>query len=560
MEKETKIILFIVIGSFLFYSSTLQSGILSTDENGYLYLSRSTAERFPGEFLEQDEYFKGTAITENAAWAFPFGAFFTKNGHIYAAVHMGFPMLSAPFYRIFGPDGPKLFNSLVASLTLVVIYFGAKKLFDRNTAHIAVLLYLFATFSMFYAASMWHHTLAAMGFILAQVSYLYLDRGKKAVALFVIGSAVAVWAAYYMIFPLFILFLLALREKKIQVFPLVVLIILLSISWAYNAQVFYSFIGKSQIGVSNVMQIFTGFGRTLDNFVAMVIYRNHVLDPWGRWEYQKSLLESSPFLVLSLFALSHSRMRALLAANMLYLIMVVSQAPLDLGGYSFNMRYLLPVLPFAAIASAAIASRLFDERMTKLMAGTLLASTAVFFYLNGLLIDESVPYSFFHAALAIFPPLKTLSLFFSAALIASFLLHHTRKNEPAKVVISILLVAAILHSNFVNVADVKIGNEQREYQSNFESTLEGLTENGDVLLIPQSWPAGSTIIDGRTMIYYTQVNYNDPERNEQLENILERATKAHMVIWAKDTDAMDIAKKRNATFNKLIPDYDLAII
>lgn len=540
MEKETRICLLIFIGSFVFYLATLQDGIISTDENAYMHLSRSIAERFPGEFLQQDEYFEGRTLTGNTGWAHPNG-FFVKEGHIYAGVHLGFSLLSAPLYWLLGPVGLQVFNALVASLTLLAIYFGAKRLFDKNTAYLAVILYMFATFSMFYATSMWHHTLAAFGFILAQASFLYLDRGARAMALFALGSAVAVWAAYYMIFPLSILFLLVLRDRKSA--PVVLpLAVLLSIAVAYNAQVFDSFQGKTPPITGAVMQFLSDPGGVMNNLVAMVIYREHVMDPWGRWEIQKSLLESSPFLVLSVLGLSVRRPWPLIASNVLFLTMVAGQVSPDFGGYAFNMRYLLPVIPFATIMSAAFIARLFDGQATKFLV-VLLSISTVAFYAGGLEMGT-----------------KVLSLSFSALLMALALFYYRKESGAARILLTVLLVTAILHSNLVNITDVRTGNQQRAEQSHFKEALEGLTSEGDTLLLPRFSPYEITNIDGRTTIYYQHLNYPDEERKEQIDRILGMVPAAYMVIWVEDRDAMEVAEKYNATFQPLAPHVAFAAI
>lgn len=541
MEKETKICLFIFIGSFIFYLATIQNGLLSTDENAYLHLSRSIAERFPQEFLEQDEYFKGKVLTENTGWASPAG-FFVKNGHIYAGVHLGFPLLSSPFYWLLGPLGLKIFNSLITSLTLVIIYFGAKKLFDKNTAYLAVVLYLFTTFSMFYATSLWHHTLATMGYILAQVSFLYMDRGAKVMALFVLGSAIAVWAASYMLFPLSILFFLVLRKGRKGSVIILLIFILLSISWVYNIQVFHSFHGKSPPGTDSIIKFFSDSGRILDNLVAMFIYREHVIDPWGWWKIQKSLLESSPFLILSIIGLTIRRPWPLIISNFFYLVMVVNQTTPDFGGYEFSMRYLLPIIPFGTILSAAFISKLFNEHTTKFLVILLSLSTVVF-YASGLETDSRV-----------------LSLFFSASLMIFSLFYYKKKNEAVRILLTILLLVAMLHSNFVNITDVKTGNQQREYQSHFEKVVEGLTNEGSTLFLPRFFPWETTSIDGRTSIYYQHSNLPDEGRKESLEKILSKVPTAYIVLWEEDMDAIDVTKKHNATFRSLTPYVTMATV
>jgi 4-amino-4-deoxy-L-arabinose transferase-like glycosyltransferase len=277
--------------------------------------------------------------------------FSKKNGHIYAAVDIGFPLLSSPFYLALGPIGLQIFNSLITSLTVAIVYFGARKLFDETTARTAAPLYLFCTISIFYATSMWHHSLATMGFILAQVSFLYMRDDKRFSFLFALGCAIAVWSAYYMILPILVLLLAGKGKKHFILVP-----IFLSLCWIYNAHVFGSFHGDFGIQMHSFQP------KTIDNLIAMVIWREHVLDPWMRWKIQKSLLESSPFLVLSILGLATKRCWPLIASNVLYLIGVASHTPSDFGGWEFSMRYLLPIIPFGTILSSAFISGILREK------------------------------------------------------------------------------------------------------------------------------------------------------------------------------------------------------
>jgi hypothetical protein len=219
--------------------------------------------------------------------------------------------------------------------------------------------------------------------------------------------------------------------------------------------------------------------------------------------------------------------------------MVVTQTPPDFGGYAPSMRYLLPIIPFTTIMSAAFISKATSDKTTGFFVLILPVSSLVF-YASGFEMGS-----------------KTLSLVLSASLMVFALLYNNRKNEIARSILVIFLVLAVLQSNFMNITDVKTGNQQRDRQSGLERLLMDSTGEGSAIILPNTYPI---TIDERILVYYPHLESSEENRGEVIEEILDKAPNSYILLRENDNEIVELAKRRNATFHRVSPNTLMAVI
>lgn len=529
--SELKVISTIIVFSLSLYLGLMTPGLVSTDENANLYLSKSIAESFS---LQVDSYFKGRDINEQMALP---PSFSINEEHVYADVDIGYPLTSSPFYRLFGGIGLQISNAIITSLTLVFLYYGSLKIWgNREAGFLSVLIYLFGTYSLFHSTSLWHHALVTMSFLGAQVSWLYFDEDAKKRGLFLLTSVIAVLTASYMLIPIGTLFLYVLKKKRNGIIVPIFLATLLAILW-YNLQVSPSVMGKQaqDFGFS--------FSTAIHNFISMVIYRGYIIDPWGRWSIQKSILESSPFLITSFFGLFYLKKKSLIVPNFIYLLGILLYTPPDFGGWTLNMRYLLPILPFMTLLSAGFISRFY--RNSNLLVLPLLVLTG---------------YSYIHSpkvAIGSFEylELKILSLSSAIALFISSLMYIHMKSRVTFFTLVLMFLGSLAFSNFLNVHELQVGNLKRSYHISNSNTLKALTSEGDVIILPKFSPWDRTVIDDRVMFYYPNPTAVRDDRdiaiNDLIEKSVARKKSIHLVFWVDDEEIKRLALNLNGNVSKI---------
>jgi len=541
---EHKVVFILCFISIAIYLTPIVPGLFSTDENANLFLSRSIAEH---SSLKLDSYFPGQSIY--APLALPL-AFSIKENHVYADVDPGYPLMSSPFYKFFGLKGLQIFNGVITSITLILLYFGGLKIWGSREAGIfSALLYLFGTYSLFYSASLWHQTLMTMGFIGAQISWVYLDKGSNIQLLFLLTSLIAISSAFYMLVPISILLVYVLKKKlwNGSVF-LVFLITILAIFW-YNAHTSFSIMGTHN------RSLITSFSTVINNFVRMMFYRGYEIDPLGYyWRVQKSILESSPFLITSFVGLFYLKRKELIVPNLAYFIMISLYTPPDYGGPNINMRYLLPILPFMTLLSAGFITRFYEDYRSLIL--LLLISTISSYFLSPIIVSGGLVYL----------KLKILSLCLVIGLFTSSIVHIRMKSRGTHYLLILLFVGSLIFSNFFSVYDLKMGNLIRSHQKLSHETLMGFTSAGDIVIVPNFTPWDRTVIEDRIMFYYPTPfsisGYN--KRGMMLQDLIEQSIflnkRVNLVFWIGDDEIERVALKFSNTVVSLDDKFSMIIL
>lgn len=463
-------LILLVVTSVLLYASLMEDGIFTIDEVEYLYISKAISERFS---LDCSPYFKEFTTTDSNI-TLPMG-FFEKDGRIHAKPSFGFPLIASLFYGLFKASGLQLLNVSVTLLTTIAIFFFSKRLWrDKNTAYISSTLYLFCTFSVFYAVSLWYHSLITLSFFISMASVLYFNK-RKWIPVFLISSAICIWTAYYMIAPIIVLlpfFILKLKKKGDKLSVTLLFFVILFISLVYNNYVYSepftgylsyainagnpeginSLVDTPHILLSNILRMFYGF-------IAMFICRWWAPENLSQWVWcQKSILESSPFLITAAPGIVYlykkgigSKLKFIILSNLAYILLILYGETNVFGAWELSMRHLLPVIPLMTIISSGFISKFLNYKFLYLV----LAVSTVFSYFSPTFFFDSCYYT-----LMSFSPSLTVFL------LSIWIFHrvHGRYRlgiKTERFVIAVLLISLIFLSNFININDVKIGNEVR---------------------------------------------------------------------------------------------------
>ncbi len=514
LDRAFPYLAFLIIASLIISSVLITKGLFVEDDKTNILLSRALWEQHS---LDLTPYFRGfldipihMVKPNNAHWI---------NNRIHAGVGFGYPGLAYPLYRVFGISGFQVFNVLVTTLTIVVIFLISKKIWgDNQTAFLSGILYLFCTFALFYALGMWHQPLSTFTFVLAQAALLFYksEKNSKYLGIFVLSSAICIWTAYFMVIPITVLFLFFVfqLEKKEKVFVGLSFLSILVVSWVYNYYNFLSpFLGKYTVPFlvsntpvagfsSNFITSYTNsFILAFGNFITAYIYRGFTLDPFTF--YQKSLLESSPFLILAIPGiyelykaekLSNNGIKGIIASNVIFVALTIINGGGKNPGWTFSMRYLLPLVPFLVILSSGFITKFVRDKGVLFLSATLMGSTALFYFLPRL------PFSDLKYNILLF-----LSLVLVALLLLYSGLYYSNLSISKKRIGNILvviLVIAVVSSNFINLNDVKVGNRERAMSSFLTNQIEGKTEVDSTILIPRKFGMETPIIKDRVVFYY----------------------------------------------------------
>ncbi len=508
--KNNLYLVMLVVTSIVLYACLLEKGLFTVDERCYLYLTKAISERLS---LDCSPYFSGFPTGSNMA--IPLG-FFIKGSGIYSLSSFGFPLLSSPFYKLFGFYGPQIFNILLMILTTVAIFLLSRKIWENSEiAYVSSIMYLFCTFSLFYAVSLWYHSLITFCFFISTVAVFYYPE-RKWIPIFLISSAACIWTAYYMFVPLAVLYLfliLKLKRKLEKGFMILFLFVILSISWAYNDYVYSApftgyLSGEMNAGHLKETNSFTDlFHKLMNNlirmiygFIAMFICRACVPENLSGWVWcQKSILESSPFLIAALPGFVYLyrkgvdvKLKFIILSNLVYVLMILYGKTNTFGSWELSMRYLLPVIPLLTISASGHISKFLDYR---LLYPVLLAFT-VSIYLSPTLSFNSWYYYLIHMSLSL---VVVLLLIWMYQRVEGTLLDVKTK----KVVTAVFLLSLILLSNFININDVKIGNEVRSKTISIAEEVESLISPGALILLPRKEFYDMTEVRDRFVLYYS---------------------------------------------------------
>ena len=469
--KNNSYIILLVITSIILYTSLMGGGLFTVDELGYLYTSMAISDRLS---LDCSPYFSG--FSSGSIMKVPRIIFFIKGSEVYTLYSFGFPLLSSPFYTLFGFYGLQIFNILLTISTTVAIFFVSKKIWENTyIAYISSTLYLFCTFSLFYAVSLWYHSLITLSFFISIASVLYLN-DRRWIPVFSISSAVCIWTAYYMLVPisfLFLFFVYKLEKKWDKLFIILFFFVTLSLSWIYNSYLYSEpFMGcfGSDINAGHLKEtnsFIDLFHRLMGNlirvsygFIAMFICRGCAppeLDTGWAW-CQKSILESSPFLIAALPGFIYlyrkgidGRLKFIMLSSLVYLLMILYGKSNTFGSWEFSMRYLLPVIPLLVIFSSGFVSKFLNYKFLYLV----LVVSTVSSYFSPTFFFDSRYYN-----------LMSFSPSLAAFLLSIWIFHRVPGRyrlgiKTERFVIAVLLISLIFISNFININDVKIGKEVR---------------------------------------------------------------------------------------------------
>ncbi len=457
-----------------------REGFLTNDEPAHYLLSRSIAENFPN-FINLSEYVK-SEVGKGAYYSF-----FIRNGEVHAAVDMGYPLLASPFYLFAGKLGVHLFNLIADLLVCYAVYLFASTLFNCKTGILAAIIYTFATPSVFYSSSTWHHTSTALFFILMQY-FLIKGETRKNTVLFSLSAALTVMCTYYMIVPVSFLvfygFLTHKENRLLLIFSLT--IFLLPVFW-YNymnfgnpllgeygipAPVKAVIAGEEHSYSSDAMRVLKGL---FEEVISVDIA------PHSYSFAQKAILQSSPFLVFGLiygFIRRNSEFRAIFVANLL-LILMVAYYDGDFGGWELNMRYAFPTMPFFAVSSAGLLWHLNIELPAAILTFLLVIMSAfqLFYPIS--------PYTGIYVFIKIFSTFLTFMALFIVF----------TKNRR---IIQIGAVILLFFSAFVNINDASYGASYRAIDSFITKSIYPVE---DVVLLPEGKFNKILIEDARVLFY-----------------------------------------------------------
>ncbi|GEM_PF-6779348 len=324
----------------------LRRGLWTNDEGAYLLLTRSVVENFP-RFLNLSAY-----IPEPGAGAYY--SYFRFNGEVHAGISPGLSLLSAPLYLLLGELGIKLVSTAASIGTACLLYRLASAR-GEEYGRFAALTYTVATPALFYATSLWYHSLAAFFFTLS--IYSVIERGRHAHLLLPLSCSLMVLSAYYLLLPAAILVIgysLSLRNRK-SIICLLGFGAMLLPSLAYNAANFGSPL-TAEYSAAPLLEVAGGGTQSLQELITRIARRLPALlfsAELGSGEYawaQKALFQSSPVLALSMVWLHRARRLRLPLLSAGMLLLLTAYAAGDLGGWQLSMRYLLPIFPLLCLA------------------------------------------------------------------------------------------------------------------------------------------------------------------------------------------------------------------
>jgi len=342
-----------------------------------------------------------------------------------------------------------------------------------------------------------------------------------------------------MVVPLSVLFLFVIFKNKDRpkaTVPLAILALLPVIGYA----IYYN-IGLPEIDLEKIGS----------NLIAMFFFRGFLGDMWG--ETQKAVFESSPFLILALFGFyelwkikADEKVKVLALSNFVFILLFSSSNGAS-PGWTYNMRYLLPVLPFLTALSAGYIAKFIPQKHINYLGFSLVLSSAVFYKYTQL--------SFYHPSynlMLLIAYFLVLLLFFGGALYSA---------KKINVLVVVIIIFGIFYSNYVNISDVKEGNLLRGYIINITAEIEKNTPKGAVVILPRARGSETLIINERVIFYYAvrgtvffNRDFPDGDNITPLKNIIEyflaRRVPTYILVLDTDEEIMRFAKMYEGTQEK----------
>ncbi|MFV2041071.1 MAG: hypothetical protein ACC644_03670, partial [Candidatus Hydrothermarchaeales archaeon] len=366
-NRARPVVLFLL--TILIGLSLVNFGFYSVDEESYTYLTRSIA--LEGRLDFKSDYPLTGSDLHRAHFSVVSG------GRIYSVFPPGYPLLAAPFYRVFGIKGMQLANIFFTALLTVVFYHFTKHFYPETQGFSWALLPIAATQLLNYSVSQWSHITAAL---LILLGFHMLFKGRPTLAGLAIGLAITTRYTAVVPFIFFLPYQFKRARGKVPLLLAGALVGLLPLL-AYNTAAFGSpftsamTILNAEIGLStfNISQL----PKTL---VTNIIH--YTFFPGLEYTYNKSsLIETSPFLVFAVLGAGmlwneKRHMRAetttILASIAAFIIFI--SGTWSLGGLAHNMRLLTDIMPLIAFLAVIPILQLNLNRRVVLAASVLLAA------------------------------------------------------------------------------------------------------------------------------------------------------------------------------------------
>ena len=162
---KTKLLFLIGVAHILISVFTIIPGYISIDEATYHSMTKSFSESGGLEIWNGYKEYPSPELETRFIFA--------RNGRLVSQYPYLFPVLSTPFYRIWGYSGLFFINVIAFVGIVFFCYAIARKLFqDRNLALNSCFILIFATFSWEYSQAAWPH--ATTTFFLMVSFYLFV--------------------------------------------------------------------------------------------------------------------------------------------------------------------------------------------------------------------------------------------------------------------------------------------------------------------------------------------------------------------------------------------------
>ena len=349
-----------------------------------------------------DHLFLTLQVVENQSISFRYyhlGATF-YDGRYYSLRAPGYSFFAVPFYVLFKLFGGsirfsmKFVSALSFSLTSLVVFELGKLIYNKRIGLIGSFLFIFGTFALEYGIRIWAHAPSAL-FVTLTLYCLFRFRSSEKIR-FLFFAAISTglvfamrYADFIVIIPVLVYLLMSEKENifkgSIKTFGLYFLILILSVT----PVLFYHWIAFDNpfaTGYSHPRFEFERPGVLYPEnlpialWTSFFIYRN-IDDLTWNIAYHSSLIESSPFFILSFFGFFYSYKKKK-TETITFIITVFAFAiyyGMRLrwwGGFCFNMRYLTPLLPIfcltSALAISKISKNFFKELNTEFVLGIVL--------------------------------------------------------------------------------------------------------------------------------------------------------------------------------------------
>ena len=460
-ERARPILVFLL--TLIICLSLVKFGFYSVDEESYTYLTKSIA--LEGRLDFRSDYPVTGSDLHRAHYSV------VSDGRIYSVFPPGYPLLAAPFYKLFGIKGMQIANIFFTALLTVLFYYFVKHFYPETTGFLWALLPIVATQMLNYSVSQWSHIPAAL-FIL--LGFYTLFKGRPALAGVAIGLAIT--TRYTAVVPL-IFFLPYQYTRNRRKLPLLLAGALVGVLplLTYNTLAFGSPFTSAMTILNTEIGLRTfSLSQLPKALVTNIVH--YTFFPELEYPYFKfSLIETSSFLVFGVVGArmlwnekKHMRAEtATILASIAAFIIFIS-GTWSLGGQAHNMRLLTDIVPLITFLAIIPILQLNLNRRVLLAASVLLAA-ALF-----LLHIPLAPVKLANLVIA-------LASLISILWIVSFRKKYTQDN--AKKAVTSLLIIGIGLSIFTSVSTTIIESTNRRGNTQAASVFETLAPEGSVVLL-----------------------------------------------------------------------------